>query len=110
MVRTGNLNPNWKGGISKDRYRYKQIQKQRYPDRIKAREAAAYAVKSGKIPKRACEICGNPNVQLHHDDYSRPLEIRFLCVKHHREYHQGIGVGIPQKCDKIKTPEETSGN
>jgi len=104
-MKPGALNSNWKGGISKDRYRYKQIQKQRYPDRIKAREAAAWAVRSGKIPRRPCEICRDQNVQLHHDDYSKPLEIRFLCVKHHREYHNGIGVGISQKCDKIKTEE-----
>ena len=96
-MRLGALNSNWKGGISKDRYRYKQIQKQRYPVRIKAREAAAWAVRSGKIPRRACEICGNKNVQLHHDDYSRPLEIRFLCSKHHREIHNGRGVGRARK-------------
>ena len=97
MVRTGNLNPNWKGVISKDRYRYKQIQKQRYPDRIKAREAAAWAVRSGNIPRRACEICRDQNVQLHHDDYSRPLEIRFLCSRHHREIRNGRGVGRTRK-------------
>jgi len=93
MNRAGALNPNWKGGISTDYYRYKLIQKERYPERIKAREIARYAIKSGRLIREDCEICGDPNTQPHHDDYRFPLRIRWLCIKHHREYHQGIGVG-----------------
>lgn len=33
----GENNPNWKGGISQNYYHYKKIQKQRYPEKIKAR-------------------------------------------------------------------------
>jgi ribosomal protein S27AE len=86
---TGNKNPNWKGGISKDNYHYKKLQKGRYPERIKARQIAYEAIKTGKLIKQPCEKCGKIDVDAHHDDYSKPLEVRWLCEKHHREESGG---------------------
>jgi hypothetical protein len=45
------------------------------------------AVRQGKVTRRPCEICQEPNAQGHHEDYSKPLEVRWLCPKHHREEH-----------------------
>lgn len=45
------------------------------------------AVRSGKIERQPCEICSEPKAQGHHFDYSKPLEVRWLCPKHHREEH-----------------------
>jgi len=86
----GENNPNWKGGISENNYHYKKIQKKRYPERIKAREKVARAVKTGKIKKEPCRICGDKNTQAHHEDYEKPLEIIWLCRDHHREMHLKI--------------------
>lgn len=48
-------------------------------------------LKRGKIQRGPCEVCGNPDTQSHHDDYSKPLEIRWLCREHHlNEYGQQI--------------------
>lgn len=77
--------PCWKGGISKNYYHYRLIQKARYPDRVKARLLAHKAERSGVLVKQPCEICGSLDVQKHHDDYSKPLEVKWLCRKHHRE-------------------------
>lgn len=41
----------------------------------------------GKIKKQSCEICGNENVQAHHDDYNFPLKVRWLCKFHHLRLH-----------------------
>jgi hypothetical protein len=82
-------NHNWKGGISSDNYHYKKLQKQRYPERIRARGMAQDALRSGKITKQPCGICGGVGV-MHHDDYSKPLDIRWLCLVHHREAHNGM--------------------
>lgn len=45
-------------------------------------------VKRGKVVKKPCEVCGNPKVRGHHEDYDKPLEVRWLCFEHHHELHQ----------------------
>lgn len=46
------------------------------------------AIKKGSLVKFPCEICRNKIVDAHHDDYTKPLEVRWLCKKHHAEYHK----------------------
>lgn len=46
------------------------------------------AIKSGKLKKQPCEVCRKKKVEAHHDDYSKPLEVRWLCKKHHTEHHK----------------------
>ncbi len=92
--RRGENNQNWKGGISKNNYRYKKIQEERYPDRAKARQKITDAIRSGKIEKKPCEICGYEPAEAHHSDYSKPFDVNWLCKKHHREIHGGMRFNI----------------
>ena len=89
-TQTGENNPFWKGGISKDNYHYKKLQIERYPDHVSARATLENAVRTGKIEKNVCEVCGDKNTVAHHDDYSQPLKVRWLCHKHHREIHGNL--------------------
>lgn len=84
----GEKNGSWKGGISKNFYRYKKIQMERYPERIVARREAANAIKKGSIKKEPCCVCGYDRTVAHHEDYSKPLDIIWFCRKHHIEYHK----------------------
>lgn len=59
-----------------------------YPEKYKANYTLRNAVKAGKIIKGKCEVCGDTKTHGHHDDYSKPLEVRWLCIKHHSEYHR----------------------
>lgn len=47
------------------------------------------AIRDGRLVRQPCEVCGaTERIQAHHDDYAKPLEVRWLCVKHHNEYHR----------------------
>mgnify|MGYP001611599223 CR=1 FL=1 len=51
------------------------------------RIAVAKAIQDGVLVREPCEVCGNPKVDGHHDDYSKPLDVRWLCRSHHRLHH-----------------------
>ena len=53
----------------------------------RVRQIAQAAVKSGKLIRQPCECCGKKLVEAHHDDYAKPLEVRWLCKIHHRAFH-----------------------
>ena len=67
--------------------------KRRYIERNSLVRAAHLAVNSairdGKLIKQPCEVCAAiEDVQAHHDDYSKPLDVRWLCVYHHAQHHK----------------------
>lgn len=53
-----------------------------------ARKKLARALKSGKVKKLPCRDCNELNVEAHHPDYSKPMEVIWLCKKHHGEIHR----------------------
>lgn len=56
-----------------------------------ARNITRRYIKLGKLIPQSCEICGtNVNIHAHHDDYEKPIDIRWLCRKHHAEHHRKI--------------------
>lgn len=54
----------------------------------KARSVLRRAVDSGRLVRLPCVVCGNPRSHGHHEDYSKPLEVVWLCAKHHGELHR----------------------
>lgn len=62
----------------------------------RARIQSAKAIKDGTLVPQPCEVCGRKPEKVngrnvihgHHDDYSKPLEVRWLCIKHHGEAHK----------------------
>ncbi len=58
------------------------------PERFNARSKVGYAIKSGRLTRQPCAVCGSAPAEAHHDDYSRPLDVRWLCKPHHREHHK----------------------
>ncbi len=57
------------------------------PEKHAAWKKVERALLSGHIFKMPCEKCGSKNANAHHDDYSRPLDIRWFCGVHHRQHH-----------------------
>lgn len=60
----------------------------KYPQKYKAGIILRNAVRLGKIIKTPCIVCGNKKTEGHHENYSKQLEVIWLCVKHHREIHR----------------------
>lgn len=47
-------------------------------------------VRRGLLPRKPCAVCGSSaELEKHHFDYSRPVEIIWLCKAHHRAIHRG---------------------
>lgn len=58
----------------------------------KAHRMVKKAIEIGSILKKPCEKCGSSHkVNAHHDDYRKPLDVRWLCPKHHRQWHKENG-------------------
>jgi len=56
--------------------------------KVRARSKLRRAIRSGHLERQPCEVCKTTEgVQGHHEDYGRPLDVRWLCSKHHREEH-----------------------
>jgi len=80
------------------RYRYRHVSSEhsraikarhraRHPDRIYARNMITRLIGKGVISRQPCSTCGSPNAQAHHEDYSKPLDITWLCYDHHMAHH-----------------------
>ena len=75
----------WRGS-SKGIQRTKEYNKEHYLEdkpKQKARHAIHRLIKSGVIKRMPCKICGNNKSQAHHPDYTKPLDVVWLCQSHH---------------------------
>ena len=64
-----------------------QIRNEKFREKRAARSKTYYAIKSGKLLEMPCIVCGD-KAEAHHPDYSRPLDVIWLCKKHHTEVHK----------------------
>ena len=65
--------------------------KYKIPEKVKARWMAGEKVT--ELRKDACEQCGTTgNLEMHHPDYSRPLYVVTLCIRHHADAHYGAAI------------------
>jgi len=86
----GKKNPNWKGGVSKEHTRYKARFRAKFPLKARAHDLVKNALASGMLvrPTR-CEACGSEKNKphSHHEDYSRPLDVQWICQPCHIAHH-----------------------
>jgi len=58
------------------------------PEARKARAKVQAALISGKLKRGHCKTCGAiGDILGHHNDYSKPYEVTWLCRKHHYNLH-----------------------
>lgn len=51
------------------------------------------AIRRGLIERQPCEVCGAEPADGHHDDYDRPMAVRWLCRKHHKAEDARLDAG-----------------
>lgn len=59
----------------------------------KAHNALNNAIRDKRVMKNGCDICGR-KAHAHHDDYLKPLEVRWLCAEHHQHWHMVHGEAL----------------
>ena len=58
-----------------------------HPDRRRAHVLVRRAIIDGRLFIESCVVCGNWKTHAHHDDYTKPLMVRWLCAEHHSLWH-----------------------
>lgn len=86
---------NWYSKNGRNRYGGYSIHimewKRQNPEKVAAHRMVASALKGGRLKNPGkCSICGKITEYLdaHHDDYSKPLDIVWLCISCHRRKHK----------------------
>ena len=73
--------------FKKKLHRPYRTDEQKFKDAV--RRLTMRKVSQGVLIRLPCEVCSTViDVQAHHDDYNKPLDVRWLCRKHHREHHR----------------------
>lgn len=84
----GAANPNFKGWASRNKRAYVERFRARNPLKAAAHDAVRAAIQSGRLVRpKACERCGATPLRpldSHHHDYSKPLDVEFVCRRCHR--------------------------
>lgn len=58
------------------------------PAKYRAHNAVSNALRDGRLSKLPCAFCGTADpVEAHHHDYSKPLDVTWLCKPCHRRFH-----------------------
>ena len=81
-------------GAPTKRYLSNKEWRERNPAKYAAHGIVAYAIKKGRLIKGLCECCGEKTVHAHHDDYAKPLEVRWLCSPCHNNWHTENGEAL----------------
>lgn len=85
----GEKNGNWKGGRKAVYRRYRERHAE--ADRVRRRACLSVyrALKRGILVKGPCSACGSSrDVQGHHPDHLKRLEVVWLCARCHRQLHR----------------------
>lgn len=70
------------------RERYVKEWARSHPEKKAAHIAVNNAVRDGRLTKLPCAFCGTAEpVEAHHHDYSKPLDVTWLCKPCHRRFH-----------------------
>ena len=59
-----------------------------YQQKVAVRQAVKRAITTGQLKKEGCIVCKKEPAQAHHEDYNNPLDVMWLCHRHHAAWHR----------------------
>lgn len=59
-------------------------------EKLKAHAAVRAALRDGTLERGKCEDCRSLRTEGHHEDYSKPLVVVWLCRADHRRRHAAL--------------------
>jgi len=66
-----------------------------HPNKYKAHNIVNNAIRDNKLFKEVCEKCGSDKkTHAHHDNYLKPLNVRWLCAACHSQWHRDNGEAL----------------
>jgi hypothetical protein len=81
----------WRKNNSEKLKRSEKYSYEKYPEKIRARSMVSCAIKNGYLTRPDnCSGCDSNKgkIEAHHPDYSKPLEVVWLCRKCHMSEHR----------------------
>ena len=94
-------------------HKYHLLWAEQHPEKKHCHRLLNEAVSAGKITRSAfCQACGQTGVMIHghHDDYSKPLDVIWLCSKCHRKLHNLEREELQQQEPRAERAELSSDN
>lgn len=65
-----------------------RLWRKKHPEAYRAQNAVNNALRDGKLTRSPCAMCGSvDHVHAHHKDYTRPLDVIWLCARCHHRLH-----------------------
>ncbi len=83
-----------KAKLADKRYEQKRYQSPEGKERQAAKNAVKYAIRTGKLVREPCFICGSEESVAHHSSYAKDMRlvVTWLCTPHHNEIHNPVEV------------------
>jgi hypothetical protein len=89
---------------------YKKKWNEKNREKYLAQKVVENAVLADKLSAKPCEVCGSENlIHAHHDDYSKPMEVMWLCPTHHKQRHRELKLD-PDKINLEVKPDKKEKN
>lgn len=76
--------PKGKLAISKKTISFRE----KNPDNRKAYYKVQSEIRAHRLIRLCCVFCGKPDTHAHHEDYTKPLKVIWVCDEHHKFIHK----------------------